>query len=127
MSNDKLSELRGQTVESVLQEYSEQVNLKALWLQLIMCSFPIVIIPKTYRDKIAEYLQSADESLEARIAMLYNEKRLWGYWYRYVQYSNNDYCYYIIIYVLFDYLTKFSCAMKTTNYIFYCFKLFIII
>ena len=82
----KLSKSRGQTVESVVQKYSKQVNLKALLvtanidqrkLDIVTttCSFTVVIIPKMYKRKIAEYLQSADESLEATIAPLYGERR----------------------------------------------------
>ena len=85
----KLSVSRGQTIESVeavIQKYSNEVNLKALLItadieqgKLNMvkstCSFTIVIIPKIYKQKIAEYLQSADESLEATIAPLYSERR----------------------------------------------------
>ena len=75
----KLNKSIGQTVESVVLKYTKHVNLKALLitanieqrkLNLVKttCSFTIVIIPKTYKHKIAEYLQSADESLEATIA-----------------------------------------------------------
>ena len=85
----KLSVSRGQTiesVESVIQKYSKQVNLKALLItadieqkKLNMlkttCSFTVVIIPKMYKHDISEYLQSADESLEATIAPLYSERR----------------------------------------------------
>ena len=86
MMYHKLSKSRGQTVESVVLKYSKQVNLKALlvtadieqrMLDMLTakCSFTIVIIPEMYRAKIAEYLQSADESLEATIAPLYDERR----------------------------------------------------
>ena len=85
----KLSLSRGHTIESVeavIQKYSKQVNLKALLItadieqrKLDMvkttCSFTIVVIPKMYKHKIAEYLQSVDESLEATIAPLYSERR----------------------------------------------------
>ena len=82
----KLSVSKGHTIESVVRKYSEQVNLKVLLItadieqrKLDMltttCSFTIVIIPKMYKDEIAEYLQSADESLEATIAPLYSERR----------------------------------------------------
>ena len=82
----KLSVSKGHTIESVVWKYSEQVNLKVLLItadieqrKLDMltttCSFTIVIIPKMYKDEIAEYLQSADESLEATIAPLYDERR----------------------------------------------------
>ena len=82
----ELSKSRGQSVESVVRKYSKQVNLKALLvtanidqrkLDIVTttCSFTIVIIPKIYKHEIAEYLQSADESLEATIAPLYNERR----------------------------------------------------
>ena len=82
----KLSVSKGHTIESVVRKYSEQVNLKVLLItadieqrKLDMltttCSFTIVIIPKMYKDEIAEYLQSADESLEATIAPLYSERK----------------------------------------------------
>ena len=82
----KLSKSRGQTVDSVVLTYSKQVNLKALLItanieqrKLDMltttCSFTIVIIPKMYKHEIAEYLQSAYESLEATIAPLFDERR----------------------------------------------------
>ena len=82
----KLSESKGQTVESIVRKYSNQVNMKALLVTAnieqrkldtltITCSFTVVIIPKMYKHDIAEYLQSADESLEATIAPLYSEKR----------------------------------------------------
>ena len=82
----KLSKSRGQTVDSVVLKYSKQVNLKALLItanidqrKLDMlkakCSFTIVIIPKMYRAEITEYLQSADESLEATITPYYSERR----------------------------------------------------
>ena len=82
----KLSKSLGQTVDSVVLKYSKQVNLKALLVtadieqrKLDMltakCSFTIVIIPKIYKHEIAEYLQSADESLEATIAPLFDERR----------------------------------------------------
>ena len=82
----KLSESKGQTVESIVRKYSNRVNLKALLvtadieqrkLDMVMttCSFTIVIIPKMYKYDIAKYLQSADESLEATIAPLYSERR----------------------------------------------------
>ena len=82
----KLSESKGQTVESVVRKYSKQVNLKALLITAdieqrkldilkITSSFTVVIIPKMYKHEIAEYLQSADESLEATIAPLYSEIR----------------------------------------------------
>ena len=82
----ELSKSLGQTVESVVRKYSKQVNLKALLvtaninqrtLDMVTttCSFTIVIIPKMYKHEIAEYLQSADESLEATIAPLYGERR----------------------------------------------------
>ena len=77
---------KGQTVESVVRKYSEQVNLKALLVTadieqrkldivITTCSFTVVIIPKMYKRKIAEYLRSADESLKATIAPLYSERR----------------------------------------------------
>ena len=82
----RLGVSKGQTVESVVRKYSEQVNLKALLVTadieqrkldivITTCSFTVVIIPKMYRDEIAEYLQSGDESLEATIAPLYSETR----------------------------------------------------
>ena len=81
-----LSVSRGQTVESLVEKYSKQNYLKALLVtakidqkKLDMltttCSFTIVIISKMYRDEIAEYLQSADESLEATIGPLYHKRR----------------------------------------------------
>ena len=86
MMYQKLSKSRGQTVDSVVLKYSKQVNLKALLItadidqrkldmMTAKCSFTIVIIPKMYKHEIAEYLQSADESLEATIAPLYDERR----------------------------------------------------
>ena len=74
----------GQTVESVVQKYSKQVNLEALLVAAdieqrklnmltITFSFTVVIIPKMYNHDIAEYLQSVDESLEATIAPLYGD------------------------------------------------------
>ena len=82
----KLSESKGQTVESIVRKYSKQVNLKALLVTAdieqrkldmltITCSFTVVIIPNMYKHDIAEYLQSPDESLEATIAPLYSEIR----------------------------------------------------
>ena len=82
----KLSVSKGQTVESIVRKYSKQVNLKALLITAnieqrkldmltITCSFTVVIIPKMYKHEIAEYLQCADESLEATIAPLYSERR----------------------------------------------------
>ena len=86
MMYHKLSVSRGQTIESVVWKYSKQVNLKALLVTAdieqrkldmltITCSFTVVIIPKMYKHEIAEYLQCADESLEATIAPLYSERR----------------------------------------------------
>ena len=80
----KLSESRGQTVESIVRKYSKQVNLKALLitadieqrkLDMVMttCSFTVVIIPKMYKHEIGKYLQSAEDSLEATIAPLYGD------------------------------------------------------
>ena len=95
----KLSKSIGQTVDSVVLKYSKHVNLKALLitadieqrkLNMMMTtrSFTIVIIPKTYKHKIAEYLQSPDESLEATIAPL---ERRDGMFYIVIM----SHCYYI--------------------------------
>ena len=99
----KLNESKGQTVESIVRKYSKRVNLKALLVRAnieqrkldmltITCSFTVVIIPNMYKHDIAEYLQSADESLEATISPLYSERRD-GEMFKIVIISRNRYNY----------------------------------
>ena len=83
----KLSESRGQTIESVVRKYSKQVNLKAILIianldqrklntavTKDLSQFAIVIIPKPCKSVISDYLQSEDDSLQATIGPLYSKR-----------------------------------------------------
>ena len=83
----KLCESRGQTVESVVQKYSKQVNLRAILIIANLeqrklntavtkdfSQFAIVIIPKTCKPEISHYLESEDDSLQATIGPLYSKR-----------------------------------------------------
>ena len=83
----KLSESRGQTIESIVRKYSKQVNLKAILIIADMdqrklntaltkeySQIAIVIIPKACKSEIFQYLQSEDDTLQATIGPLYSKR-----------------------------------------------------
>ena len=85
----KLREFRGQTIESIVQKYSKQTNLKAILIianldqrQLNTAltkvyspsQIAIVIIPKTCKSEIFQYLESEDDTLQATIGPLYSKR-----------------------------------------------------
>ena len=87
----KLRESRGQTIESIVQKYSKQTNLKAILIVANLdqrklntavtkdySQIAIVIIPKTCKPEIFQYLQSEDDTLQATIGPLYSKRNEGG-------------------------------------------------
>ena len=83
----KLSESRGQTIDSIVQKYSKQTNLKAILIVANLdqrklntaltkdySQIAIVVIPKTCKSEIFQYLQSEDDTLQATIGPLYSKR-----------------------------------------------------